>query len=53
MDEKEQLKLMLKKYLEVRLDANTDGDGDVKIEVKVFFDVDQIDSAYAYIMKRD
>lgn len=50
MDEKEQLKLMLKKYLEVRLDTNTDSDGDVKVEIKVFFDGEEIDSVYSYIM---
>lgn len=53
MDDVEQLKMLLKKYLEVRLDANTDGDGDVKIEVKIFFDGEEIDSDYDYIMKRD
>lgn len=53
MNEKEQLKLMLKKYLDVRLTANTDGDGDVKIDITVFFEGEEITSAYDYIMKRD
>lgn len=53
MDEKEQLKLMLKKYLEVRLDSNTDEDGDIKIGVTIFFDGEEIDYAqsWAFIKK--
>lgn len=52
MDEKEQLKLMLKKYLEIKVDTTEDYDGDTKVEVTLLFDDEEIYTSYSYVYKQ-
>jgi len=48
LDEKEQLKLMLKKYLEVKVETGALGSGQTKVEVTLLFDGEEIDCDYDY-----
>lgn len=52
MDEKEQLKMLLRKYLEVRVDTDVDWDGDTKVQVTIFFEGEEIDSSFSYVYKQ-
>jgi hypothetical protein len=51
MDDVEQLKLLLKKYLEVKVNVEETGAGDTKVEVTLLFDGEEIDSDYDYSVK--
>ena len=51
MNEKEQLKLMLKKYLEVVVDTHLTASGHTKVEVVISFDGEEITKSSNYVLK--
>jgi hypothetical protein len=51
MDDVEQLKLMLKKYLEVMVDTHLTASGHTKVEVVISFDGEEITKSSNYVLK--